>query len=69
MAGVLLSLLIAVPLVTLAAIKRRTLADDTVTSAALAGISMPQCWFAILYGLFFALHLGWLSAAAGWTSS
>jgi peptide/nickel transport system permease protein len=62
-AAVLISLLIAIPLGTLAAIKRRTLADYTVTTAAVVGISIPQFWFAILCVLFFALYLGWLPAS------
>jgi peptide/nickel transport system permease protein len=62
-AAVLISLIIAIPLGTLAAIKRRTLADYTVTTAAVVGISIPQFWFAILCVLFFALYLGWLPAS------
>jgi peptide/nickel transport system permease protein len=59
-AAVIISLLIAIPLGTIAAVKRRTLTDYTVTTAAVAGISIPQFWFAILCVLFFALYLGWL---------
>jgi peptide/nickel transport system permease protein len=62
-AAVIISLLIAVPLGTIAAIKRRTLADYTVTTGAVIGISIPQFWFAILCVLFFALYLGWLPAS------
>jgi peptide/nickel transport system permease protein len=62
-AAVVISLLIAIPLGTLAAIKRRTLADYTVTTGAVIGISIPQFWFAILCVLFFALYLGWLPAS------
>lgn len=62
-AAVIISLLIAVPLGTIAAIKHRTLVDYTVTTAAVAGISIPNFWFAILCVLFFALFLGWLPAS------
>ncbi|HSF28898.1 MAG TPA: ABC transporter permease, partial [Candidatus Tectomicrobia bacterium] len=62
-AAVIISLLIAVPLGTIAAMKRRTLADYAVTTAAVVGISIPQFWFAILCVLFFALYLGWLPAS------
>jgi peptide/nickel transport system permease protein len=62
-AAVLISLLIAVPLGTIAAVKRRTLVDYTVTTLAVAGISIPQFWFAILCVLVFALYLGWLPAS------
>ncbi|HSF31889.1 MAG TPA: ABC transporter permease [Candidatus Tectomicrobia bacterium] len=62
-AAVIISLLIAVPLGTIAAMKRRTLADYAVTTGAVVGISIPQFWFAILCVLFFALYLGWLPAS------
>jgi peptide/nickel transport system permease protein len=62
-AAVVISLLIAIPLGTIAAVKRRTLTDYSVTTAAVLGISIPQFWFAILCVLFFALYLGWLPAS------
>jgi ABC-type dipeptide/oligopeptide/nickel transport system permease component len=52
-----------VPLGTIAALKHRTLVDYTVTTAAVAGVSIPNFWFAILCVLFFALYLGWLPAS------
>jgi peptide/nickel transport system permease protein len=61
--AVLISLLIAVPVGTIAALKRRTLVDYTVTTGAVIGISIPNFWFAILCVLFFALYLGWLPAS------
>jgi peptide/nickel transport system permease protein len=61
--AVLISLFIAVPVGTLAALKRRTLVDYTVTTGAVIFISIPQFWFAILCVLFFALYLGWLPAS------
>lgn len=62
-AAVIISLLIAVPLGTIAAIKRRTLTDYTVTTGAVIAISIPQFWFAIMCVLVFALYLGWLPAS------
>jgi peptide/nickel transport system permease protein len=62
-AAVLISLIIAVPLGTLAAIKRRTMTDYAVTTGAVFGLSIPQFWFAILCVLVFALYLGWLPAS------
>jgi peptide/nickel transport system permease protein len=62
-ASVVISLIIAVPLGTLAAIKRRTMIDYTVTTGAVLGLSIPQFWFAILCVLVFALYLGWLPAS------
>ncbi len=61
--AMILSLMIAIPLGTIAAVKRRTLTDYVVTAAAVSGISFPQFWFAILSILFFALFLGWLPAS------
>jgi peptide/nickel transport system permease protein len=61
--AVIISLLIAVPLGTIAALKHRTMVDYTVTTAAVTGISIPNFWFAILCVLFFALYLGWLPAS------
>jgi peptide/nickel transport system permease protein len=61
--AVIISLLIAVPLGTIAALKHRSLVDYMVTTAAVAGVSIPQFWFAILCVLFFALYLGWLPAS------
>ena len=62
-AAVVISLIIAVPLGTLAAIKRRTMTDYVVTTGAVLGLSIPQFWFAILCVLVFALYLGWLPAS------
>ena len=62
-AAVVISLIIAVPLGTLAAIKRRSLTDYTVTTGAVLGLSIPQFWFAIVCVLVFALYLGWLPAS------
>jgi ABC-type dipeptide/oligopeptide/nickel transport system permease component len=61
--AILISLLIAVPLGTIAALKRRTAVDYAVTTGAVIGVSIPQFWFAILCVLFFALYLGWLPAS------
>src|SRR5215813_4733844 len=61
--SVIVSLLIAIPLGTIAAVKRRTLVDYTATATALTGISIPEFWFAILCVLFFSLYLGWLPSS------
>lgn len=61
--AVVVSLLIAIPLGTIAAVKRRTTVDYAATATALAGISIPEFWLAILCVLFFALYLGWLPAS------
>jgi ABC-type dipeptide/oligopeptide/nickel transport system permease component len=61
--SVIVSLLIAMPLGTIAAVQRHTLVDYTATATALTGVSIPELWFAILCVLFFALYLGWLPAS------
>jgi ABC-type dipeptide/oligopeptide/nickel transport system permease component len=61
--AVVISLLIAVPLGTIAAVKRRTVVDYVATAGAVTGVSVPEFWLAILCVLFFSLYLGWLPAS------
>ncbi|MEE8303430.1 MAG: ABC transporter permease [Candidatus Tectomicrobia bacterium] len=61
--AVLISLLIAIPFGTIAAVKRRTLMDYMATATAMAGISIPQFWFAIMCVLVFSLYLGWVPSS------
>jgi peptide/nickel transport system permease protein len=61
--GIVLSILIAVPLGTLAAVRRNSAVDYTAQVTSLAGISIPEFWFAILCVLFFSLYLGWLPSS------
>ena len=61
--AVCVSLLIAIPLGTIAAVKRRTAVDYAATATSLVGVSVPEFWLAILCVLFFALYLGWLPAS------
>jgi peptide/nickel transport system permease protein len=61
--GVALSLLIAIPLGTLAAVKRNTMVDYLSQTVSLFGISIPEFWFAIMGILLFALYLGWLPSS------
>ena len=65
--SMILSMCIAIPLGTLAALKRNTYVDNAVQISALAGISIPEFWFAIMAVLLFSLHLGWLPSS-GYTS-
>ncbi|MEZ5856368.1 MAG: ABC transporter permease [Hyphomicrobiaceae bacterium] len=58
--GIGLSILIAVPLGTIAAVRRNTSVDYTAQVVSLIGISIPEFWFAILCVLLFGLYLGWL---------
>ena len=61
--GIGLSMLIAVPLGTIAAVKRNTPTDYFAQLTSLAGISIPEFWFAIMCVLVFALYLGWLPSS------
>jgi peptide/nickel transport system permease protein len=61
--GIVISLLIAVPLGTLAAVRRNSGIDYTAQVTSLAGISIPEFWFAILCVLLFSLYLGWLPSS------
>jgi peptide/nickel transport system permease protein len=61
--GISLSIVIAVPLGTIAAVRRNTAVDYTAQVTSLAGISIPEFWFAILCVLFFSLYLGWLPSS------
>jgi peptide/nickel transport system permease protein len=61
--GTVISLLIAVPLGTMAAVKRNTAVDYTAQILSLVGISIPEFWFALLCVLFFSLYLGWLPSS------
>jgi peptide/nickel transport system permease protein len=61
--GITLSMLIAVPLGTIAAVRRNTGIDYTAQVTSLAGISIPEFWFAILCVLLFSLYLGWLPSS------
>src|SRR4029450_8475613 len=61
--GTVISLLIAVPLWTIAAAKRNTAVDYVAQLLSLVGISIPEFWFALLCVLFFSPYLGWLPSS------
>src|SRR5690606_4477911 len=61
--GIGLSMPIAVPLGTIAAIRRNTPTDYAAQISSLIGISIPEFWFAILCIMLFSLHLGWLPSS------
>jgi len=58
--SMLLTLVAAVPLGILAAVRRQTLADRTVTTVAMVGRSLPTFWVGIMLMLVFSVHLHWL---------
>jgi peptide/nickel transport system permease protein len=60
-AGALLfSLLLAIPLGVLAAVKRNSWLDFTAMGLAIFGISIPNFWAGIMLALVFAVYLRWL---------
>src|SRR3984893_10406320 len=56
----ILTILIALPLGVTAAVKQRTAADWSISSAIGLGLAIPNFWLGILMILLFAVALGWL---------
>lgn len=61
--GIGISILISVPLGSIAAVKRNTAIDYAAQVTSLIGISIPEFWFAIMCVLAFSLYLGWLPSS------
>lgn len=59
-AALVLSLVFAIPLGVIAAIKRNSWIDFTAMGLAILGISIPNFWAGIMLALIFAVYLGWL---------
>ncbi|MEO7964910.1 MAG: ABC transporter permease [Gemmatimonadaceae bacterium] len=62
-ASMMLAILASVPAGVLAAARRNGWLDRTVTTASLAGISLPVFWFGLLLQLLFAIALGILPSS------
>jgi len=60
--SLLVSLVIAVPIGIVSAIRQNSLLDRASMAGAFLGISMPGFWLGIILILFFAVHLQWLPA-------
>jgi len=58
--GMIISLIISFPLGIFAAVKRKTWVDYTAQVSALAGLSLPAFWAALMLMLLFGLKLKWL---------
>jgi len=61
-AGLALSILIGVGIGTVSAVKRGTWLDRGTLIFAIAGVSMPSFWLALVLIIVFAVNLGWLPA-------
>jgi len=59
----ILSLIVGIPLGTLAGIKRGRWVDTCISSLTLVGYSLPLFWLAMLFIMLFSLKLGWLPVA------
>ena len=59
-AALLISLVIAIPIGVLAAVKRGSWLDTISMSVALFGLSMPHFWLGIMFIMLFSVQLGWL---------
>lgn len=60
LAATLISLLVAVPIGVLSAVKQYSILDYISMTGALIGVSMPNFWLAMLLILLFSVKLGWL---------
>lgn len=63
LAALVLSLVIAIPLGVLAAVRKNSWLDRLATVTSLFGVSMPGFWFGILLILLFSVKLGWFPVA------
>lgn len=58
--AIILTVLLAVPLGVLAAVRRGSLADLLASALAVAGQAMPIFWFGLMLIVLFSVQLGWL---------
>ena len=58
--SMVLSALIGIPIGVLCALRRNSLTDHGLMILAMAGVSVPQFWLALLMVILFSLKLGWL---------
>lgn len=60
--GMLLAILIAIPVGSFAAVRRRHLDGFGISALSQVGLSVPAFWLGILLSLYFAVYLRWLPA-------
>lgn len=61
-AALLFSILVAIPLGIIAAVKRNTWIDQTITLISFFGLSLPVFWYGLMLIVFFSVMLPWLPA-------
>jgi ABC-type dipeptide/oligopeptide/nickel transport system permease component len=69
LAAMAVSLIVAIPLGVLAAVRANTGVDHAATTLALLGISMPNFWVGPLLAIVFAVGLGWLPVSGRGTAA
>ena len=60
LAAILVSLIIAIPVGVISAVKQYSLLDNASMIGAMVGVSMPNFWLGLLLILLFSVHLEWL---------
>lgn len=65
--AMLISVIVALPLGVLSALKRNSVGDVCGSVISMIGVAMPSFWLGLLLVMFFAVRLGWLPAS-GFTS-
>jgi ABC-type dipeptide/oligopeptide/nickel transport system permease component len=60
LAAMVVAVVLAIPLGTIAAVRHRTATDYAAMTFALAGVSIPIFWLGPLLAIVFAVELGWL---------
>ncbi len=60
LAALAISILVAIPLGMLAALKQNSIWDNAAVLLCTVGVSLPRFWFGLVLIIFFALKLGWL---------
>jgi peptide/nickel transport system permease protein len=58
--AILVSCMVGIPAGVIAALRRNSWVDITVSTLSLAGVAMPYFWTGILLMMFFSVRLGWL---------
>ena len=61
--AMMIAVSIGIPAGVIAAVRRNTIIDQSITAISLVGYSMPIFWWALLLILLFSVNLGWMPVA------